>query len=237
MKPQDAPAGPTDVEIAHEEPVDPAAPDKADRPGGVTIQDLVADAPLAHSAVRPLAIGMRTGSVLAVAGDRATLALGDADSAVEAAIARNVDPAVVDEAREQGNAVLVELAPGRPPVVVAVLQTQRPRALRLHAATVHIEGDQELLLRAGQSSVHLRKEGTVSIAGTQEVSVRTSQGTVRVRKDGEIELDSRSEVLLRSSKTAIRIRAEGEEIELIGSQIRATSRGLFRIVGRLLRLN
>ncbi|MGK4005330.1 hypothetical protein WMF31_22060 [Sorangium sp. So ce1036] len=42
---------------------------------------------------------------------------------------------------------------------------------------------------------------------------------------------------MRSSRSALRVRAEDEEIELIATQIRATSRGRFRIVERLLRLN
>lgn len=237
MTMQDAPAAPTGLELDHEGPTEPAVPGGGGPSRDVTLQDLVADEPLPEAPCAPVAIGMRTGRVLSVAGDRATLALGDADAPVEAAIAPSVDPAVVDGAREQGNAVLVELSPGKAPVVVAVLTTQRPRAIRLHAATVHIEADQELSLSAGESFVQMRKGGLVTIAGAQEVSMRTSQGTVRVRKDGEIELDGKSEVLLRSSKSALRVRAEDEEIERIATQIRATSRGLFRIVGRLLRLN
>ena len=71
------------------------------------------------------------------------------------------------------------------PLVVGVLHTRRPRAIRLKAATIEIEGDEEVLVRAGR-------------------------GALRLRADGEI--------------------------EVVGSRISAASRGLFRIVGRILRL-
>jgi hypothetical protein len=93
---------------------------------------------------------------------------------------------VVEDARESGNLVLVELCEGEAPVVVGALQTQRPREIRLRGAVVHIEGEREVLLRSGR-------------------------GAIRIREDGDI--------------------------EVIGSRISAASRGLFRIVGRMLRLN
>jgi hypothetical protein len=53
---------------------------------------------------------------------------------------------------------------------------------------------------------------------------------------GSIQIEGDEEVLLRSGRAAIRIRADGD-IEVVGSRISASSRGLFRIVGRMLRLN
>lgn len=53
---------------------------------------------------------------------------------------------------------------------------------------------------------------------------------------GTITIEGDEEVLLRSGRAAIRIRADGD-IEVVGSRISAASRGLFRIVGRMLRLN
>jgi hypothetical protein len=82
--------------------------------------------------------------------------------------------------------VLVEMVEGEEPLVVAVLHTRKPREIRLKAATIQIEGDEEVLLRAGR-------------------------GAIRIRSDGDI--------------------------EVVGSRISAASRGLFRIVGRMLRLN
>lgn len=51
-----------------------------------------------------------------------------------------------------------------------------------------------------------------------------------------ITLEAAREVLLRSGTGALRIREDGD-VELVGSRILAMSRGLFRIVGRMLRLN
>jgi len=51
-----------------------------------------------------------------------------------------------------------------------------------------------------------------------------------------VEVDGDEELVLRSGRGAVRIRSDGD-IEVIGSRISAASRGLFRIVGRLLRLN
>jgi len=52
----------------------------------------------------------------------------------------------------------------------------------------------------------------------------------------EIELDASRELLLRSGSAALRLRAGGE-VELVGSRISAVSRGVMRLIGRLLRLN
>ncbi|WP_437491583.1 hypothetical protein WME75_15895 [Sorangium sp. So ce1014] len=51
-----------------------------------------------------------------------------------------------------------------------------------------------------------------------------------------ITIEGEQELLLRSGRGAVRIREDGD-IEVVGSRISAASRGLFRIVGRLLRLN
>lgn len=51
-----------------------------------------------------------------------------------------------------------------------------------------------------------------------------------------IAIEGEQELLLRSGRGAIRICRDGD-IEVVGTRISAVSRGLFRIVGRLLRLN
>ncbi len=68
-------------------------------------------------------------------------------------------------------------------------------------------------------------------------------GILRSRKPEKItlsaevvEIDADREVTIRSGRGAMRIREDGE-IELVGSRISAASRGLFRLVGRMLRLN
>jgi hypothetical protein len=55
-------------------------------------------------------------------------------------------------------------------------------------------------------------------------------------KADKIHIDARHELLLRSGRGAMRIRQDGD-VELVGSRISAMSRGLFRLVGRVLRLN
>lgn len=52
----------------------------------------------------------------------------------------------------------------------------------------------------------------------------------------EIELDASRELLLRSGSAALRLRSSGD-VELVGSRISAVSRGVMRLIGRLLRLN
>jgi hypothetical protein len=55
-------------------------------------------------------------------------------------------------------------------------------------------------------------------------------------KADKVQIEGEREVLLRSGRAAIRLREDGD-VELVGSRILAMSRGLFRIVGRILRLN
>jgi len=55
-------------------------------------------------------------------------------------------------------------------------------------------------------------------------------------KADKLVLEGEQEVLIRSGRGALRIRQDGD-VELVGSRIATMSRGLFRIVGRVLRLN
>ena len=52
----------------------------------------------------------------------------------------------------------------------------------------------------------------------------------------KITIDAAQELVLRAGRAALRLREDGD-VELVGSRISAASRGLFRLVGRLLRLN
>lgn len=141
---------------------------------------------VAAPAAAPAAPGMRTARVLAVTGRHARIALRGSVAPIDAEIAAEMDPALVADALESGSAVLIEVAEGASPLIVAALQTQRPREIRLKAAVIHLEGEEEVLLRSGSAAVRLRADG---------------------------------------------------EIEIVGSRISAASRGLFRLVGRMLRLN
>lgn len=55
-------------------------------------------------------------------------------------------------------------------------------------------------------------------------------------KAKEVVIDAEKEVLIRAGNAALRMRSDGE-IEMVGSRILTISRGLFRIVGKMLRLN
>lgn len=151
------------------------------QPHRVALEDI-----LPRAAPSPAAIpGMRTARVLRASGRKATISFRGGVQ-VEAAVAPEVDPGVVTDAVQSGDSVLVEVVEGEAPLVVGVLHTRRPRELKLKASTIHIEGEEEVLIRSGR-------------------------GAVRVRADGDI--------------------------EVVGSRISAASRGLFKIVGRILRLN
>jgi hypothetical protein len=134
------------------------------------------------------ATAMRTARVLRIDGRRATIILRGARAEAEAEIAPEVETEVIEAARANGEAVLVEASEDGAPVIVAALHTRRPQELhiKLEAKTITLEATRELLLRAGR-------------------------GAIRIRDDGDI--------------------------EVVGTRISAASRGLFRIVGRILRLN
>ena len=172
------------------EEADAGAPaEEASESPRVTLDDVLAEpaaAPLPARKAQPLGAAMRTARSASIAGRKASIHVRGAEGPVDAQIAPDVDPEVIADARARGDAVLVELCEGEPPLIVAALTTQRPHTLHLKATTVTIEGDEELLLRSGR-------------------------GAVRIQKIGDI--------------------------EIVGSRISAASRGLFRIVGRLLRLN
>ncbi len=53
---------------------------------------------------------------------------------------------------------------------------------------------------------------------------------------GTVTIEGEREVMIRAGRSAIRLREDGD-IEIVGSRISAASRGLFRLVGRILRLN
>ncbi|WP_437970992.1 hypothetical protein WMF04_17650 [Sorangium sp. So ce260] len=169
-----------------------AAPAEASGAPRVTLDDVLAEpaeaalAPPPAPGAQPLGAAMRTARIAAIAGRQARIVVRGAAGPVEALVAPEVDPEVIADAYARGDAVLIELCEGALPLIVGALTTQRPKALHLKAATITIEGEQELLLRSGR-------------------------GAVRIREDGDI--------------------------EVVGSRISAASRGLFRIVGRLLRLN
>jgi hypothetical protein len=55
-------------------------------------------------------------------------------------------------------------------------------------------------------------------------------------KAAHVVIEGEREVLLKSGSAALRLREDGD-VELVGSRIVSASRGLYRLVGRVLRLN
>jgi len=66
--------------------------------------------------------------------------------------------------------------------------------------------------------------------------LRTGATSVRLTAGGEVAIDGGQEVLVRSGAAAVRLRGE-DGTEILAGRISASSRGLLRLVGRILRLN
>lgn len=97
-----------------------------------------------------------------------------------------------------------------------------------------VEGDLVEEAAAQKDSVLVEIEGDGAIVVVGLVQTRRAR---EVRVTGEkIVIEAEREVLLRAGRAALRLREDGD-VELVGSRISAASRGLFRIVGRILRLN
>lgn len=135
---------------------------------------------------RPVAVGIRSARLVGVSGRTATVYVRGDDEAIEIALDPDVDAVVIRDAMETGERVMVEADEDGAWVVVGVLRSRQPEKLRLNAAVIEIEADQELVLRSGRSAMRLREDG---------------------------------------------------DVEILGSRISAASRGLFRLVGKMLRLN
>jgi hypothetical protein len=96
--------------------------------------------------------------------------------------------------------------------------------------------ERELVLRALDAGdrvlVEIDERGEAEIVGV--VATRVPR-TLHLEAD-RIVIDASEELTLRSGKAGLRLREDGE-VELVGSRIAAVSRGLFRLVGKMLRLN
>jgi hypothetical protein len=146
-----------------------------------------------------------------------------------------------DRDQAQANRRSAPLAPG--------LRTARLVSLEGRAAKVALRGAREEIV------AHLAPE--VDRELIEDAAVHKDAVLVEVGDDGQplivgvvqthrpreihvtgekIVIDASREVLLRAGRAALRLREDGD-VELVGSRISAASRGLFRIVGRILRLN
>ena len=104
------------------------------------------------------------------------------------------------------------------------------------AATLDEGVDREVVARALTAGdavlVEIDPEAGPVIVGVVQ---RRVPDTVEIRAR-KVVIDADEELLLRAGRGALRIREDGD-VELVGSRISTLSRGLFRIVGRVLRLN
>ncbi len=80
--------------------------------------------------------------------------------------------------------------------------------------------------------VECESNGEVFVVGVLQTRI-PRELTLKAEK---VRIEAGEELLLRAGRGALRIRRDGD-VELVGSRISAMSRGLFRLVGRVLRLN
>lgn len=129
------------------------------------------------------------------------------------------------------------------------LCTARIVSLQGRRATIALRGSREELAATVAPEVELEliedavahKDAVLVERG--EDGERWIVGVVQTHRPREVHVtgekivvEGSREVLLRAGRAALRLREDGD-VELVGSRISAASRGLFRIVGRILRLN
>ena len=189
IKPQPESAEPaTQEQEPSQPPAPPSQPDASKLELFLPAKTTEAAEPAAPTAPehRSVPAGLRSARLLSASAHRALVQLRGEHEPRDVALDADVDSAVVRDALETGDRVMVELDEDGQLVLVGVLRCRQPDTIRLRAGVVEIEADRELLLRSGK-------------------------GAMRIREDGDV--------------------------ELVGSRISAASRGLFRLVGKMLRLN
>lgn len=103
-------------------------------------------------------------------------------------------------------------------------------------AEIDASVDIEVIARAATTGDAVLVEHVPGSAPVVVGVVTTRIPDVLEIKAGSIVIDAEREVLLRAGRGAMRLREDGD-VEVVGSRILTMSRGLFRIVGRVLRLN
>jgi hypothetical protein len=96
--------------------------------------------------------------------------------------------------------------------------------------------DAELVRRAAEAGDRVLVEED-DVLGPVIVGVVTTRLPETIElKARKIIIEGEEEIVLRSGTAAMRMREDGD-VELVGSRIVTMSRGLFRLVGKMLRLN
>lgn len=173
---------------------------------------------------------------------------------IEAAAPAAVEEAPADPAPADESAIerLLDHVPAPAPAAAAApagLRTARVVAVRGKEIEIAFRGrgapvvaqiddsvDRELVLRAMAGNEAVLVEHDPEVGPVIVGVVQTRLPDVVEIKARKIAIDAEEELLLRAGRGAMRIREDGD-VELVGSRISTMSRGLFRIVGRVLRLN
>lgn len=172
-----------------------------------------------------------------------------ADAGQGAAGARRAD--VAREAAREEPSIATSAAPA--PIAGTLpftgLRTARIVSLQNRQATIALRGSREAVSATIAPDVDRElvedaaaHKGSVLVEGGEDgiawiVGIVQTQKPSEVHVTGEkIVVEGSREVLIRAGRAALRLREDGD-VELVGSRISAASRGLFRIVGRILRLN
>ncbi len=129
------------------------------------------------------------------------------------------------------------------------LRTAELAQLRGRTATVRLRASAEDVLAELAPEVdtrlleRARKEGQRVLVEIEPGITPLVVGVVQTRLPEHVEIDAmtieiraKQAVTLRSGLAGLRLRADGD-VELLGTRISAASRGIMRLVGRVLRLN
>jgi hypothetical protein len=177
--------------------------------------------------------------------------------------ARDADPVEVEEADRRLHELLDKVADAptsaavddpapaaaAPALMGVAMRTARPTSLAGRQVTLSVRGVaapamaelapgvareliQQAIVNGDAVIVECAPNETPLVVGVLQTRI-PEQLTLRAKS---IQIEGDEEVLLRSGRGALRIRSDGD-VELVGSRISAMSRGLFRLVGRVLRLN
>lgn len=164
-------------------------------------------------------------------------------------------PVIIEEARAE-EASIERLLDHVPAAIDAPQQTVAPALRTARVVTVNGKEAQIAYRGRGAPVTAIIDEGVDrelvkrAMAGNEAVLVEVDPevgpvivGVVQTRLPDEVEIkarkvviDAEEELTMRAGRGAMRIREDGD-VELVGSRISTMSRGLFRIVGRVLRLN